>query len=594
MENNLFYLLNRLWYHIGSYRRIQCLALVAVMLMAAVAEVASLGAIMPFLAVLIDPETVLQYSLSRTVIESANVSMENLPIFFTGVFIFAALGAGSLRLLLLWLTTRIAFAAGSDLSSEIYRRTLYQPYGIHMSRNTSVVLAGVGKVNGVVSILIQCLSTVTSAILLISIGIALIVLNPEVALIALAGFISSYMIIGYITRYRMYKNSAVIATQHTKVFKALQEGLGGIRDILLDGTQGIYGQAYREADKLMRHSQGNNIFFAGSPRFLMESFGMVMIAIIAFVLSGHANGVANSIPVLGALALGAQRMLPALQQCYSGWAAVVGGQASLVDAIDMLEQEIEPQLLLPSPKPLRFEKAIVMESISFRYAADSPWVLKNINLEIAKGSRIGIVGQSGSGKSTAMDIVLGLLPPSQGQLLVDGQPVFGDRLRAWQKAIAHVPQSIYLSDASFAENIAFGVPLKEIDFARVSQAARQAQIADFIDNCREGYRTNIGERGTRLSGGQRQRVGIARALYKQASVLVFDEATSALDHVTESLLMESIEALNRELTIILIAHRLTTVRNCDVVVEMSEGQIRSFVKHDTLVTKSDSFRKSPR
>jgi len=184
-----------------------------------------------------------------------------------------------------------------------------------------------------------------------------------------------------------------------------------------------------------------------------------------------------------------------------------------------------------------------------------------------------------------------LLEPSQGQLLVDGTPVHGDRMRGWQRTIAHVPQSIYLSDASFAENIAFGVPPGQIDLDRVQQAARQAQIADFIESCNQGYRTPVGERGTRLSGGQRQRVGIARALYKQASVLVFDEATSALDNVTENSLMESLEALNRDLTIILIAHRLSTVRKCDVVIEMTGGVIQAQGDYDTLLRTSASFRK---
>jgi ATP-binding cassette subfamily B protein len=295
--------------------------------------------------------------------------------------------------------------------------------------------------------------------------------------------------------------------------------------------------------------------------------------------------------MLGALALGAQRLLPALQQAYGAWATIVGSQASLADAIDLLEQPIRAEMLQSAPEPMQFREAIRFKGVNFRYTEDGPWVVRNLDFIIPKGSRIGLVGATGSGKSTTLDILMGLLTPTEGQLLIDGYSLDGDLMRAWRRTIAHVPQSIYLSDASFIENIAFGIPLEQIDFERVKLAAKQAQIADFIESCPQGYRTPVGERGMRLSGGQRQRVGIARALYKQASVLVFDEATSALDNATESSLMESIEALNRDLTILLVAHRLTTVRQCDVVVEIKDGSIHAQGDYDSLLRKSASFRR---
>ena len=226
----------------------------------------------------------------------------------------------------------------------------------------------------------------------------------------------------------------------------------------------------------------------------------------------------------------------------------------------------------------------------FRYSSDTPWVLDGFNLTISKGARVGFVGSTGSGKSTTLDLLMGLLMPTEGELLVDGQPVSGNRLRAWQRTIAHVPQSIYLADATLAENIAFGVPRDAIDLQRVQQAARQSQIADFIENRPEGYRAYVGERGIRLSGGQRQRIGIARALYKQASVLVFDEATSALDNATEQAVIDAIESFNRDLTILLIAHRLTTVRRCDIIVELEHGRVAAQGTYEQLLECSPSFR----
>jgi len=591
LSKNLSYLLRRLWYHLGFHRRRQFLVLGVLMVLAAIAEVISIGAIVPFLGVLAAPDTALKQPIMQTVAEMVGGSRNNLIILFTSIFIVAAVTAGSLRLLLLWATTRIAYSAGSDLSIELYRRTLYQPYPVHINRNSSFVLSGIGKVGGAINILSQCLILTTSLILLLSITSALLVLDPLVAIVSIIGFGFSYGAIAIMSRYKLHRNGLRISDEQTRVFKVIQEGLGGIRDVLLDGTQKLYCDVYQQADRPLRRGQGDNIFIAGSPRYVMEAIGLVMIALLAYFLSQRPEGISSSLPVLGAMALGAQRLLPVLQQGYSAWASIIGSQASLADTISMLEQPIQDELLLPSPRPLEFSKVVTFDSVHFRYGAEGPWVIHNLNLQIRKGSRLGLVGHTGGGKSTAIDILMGLLVPTQGRLLVDGTPVQGERLRAWQRTIAHVPQSIYLSDASFAENIAFAVPTEQINMERVRQAAHQAQIDGFIENCDQGYATHVGERGMRLSGGQRQRVGIARALYKQATVLVFDEATSALDNVTENSLMESIEALNHDLTIILIAHRLSTVRNCNLIIEMSGGLIQAQGDYDTLLRTSPSFRK---
>ena len=232
-----------------------------------------------------------------------------------------------------------------------------------------------------------------------------------------------------------------------------------------------------------------------------------------------------------------------------------------------------------------------MEGVRFRYSDDGPWVLNGIDLSIPKGSRVGFVGSTGSGKSTTLDLLMGLLDPTEGRVVVDGEPIGGDRLRAWQRAIAHVPQFIFLADTNWTENIAFGVDPKAIDQDRVREAARRAQIADFIESDPKGYDATIGERGVKLSGGQRQRIGIARALYKQASVLILDEATSALDNLTEQSVMDSIDTLDRDLTILIVAHRLTTVQRCDTIVELEGSRIVGQGTYDELLESSPSFRK---
>lgn len=587
-------LTSRLWRHLTRRRQRQFMLLMGLMLMSAFAEVVSLGAVLPFLGILVAPDRVFSHPIVADLALAWGItSAHQLVLPLTVAFAVAALIACAVRILLLWVSNRLAFASGADLGIEVYRRTLYQPYRVHLARNSSEVISGITtKVNDVVfGVLLPYLMLVSSTVLLVAIMLALIVIDPMVATVAAVGFGASYALITWMSRRRLHRNSQRIAHEQTQVVKALQEGLGGIRDVLLDGTQPFYCDIYRQADHPLRRAQGNNAFIGQSPRYFLEALGMVLIAALAYALSLQAGGIATALPVLGALALGAQRLLPALQQIYFAWANIAGNHASLAVTIELLNQPLPSELLQPAPAPLLFQNAIRFDAVRFRYTSDGPWVLDGLNLTIPKGARVGFVGSTGSGKSTTLDLLMGLLMPTEGQLLVDGQPISGNRLRAWQRSIAHVPQSIYLADATLAENIAFGVPPDAIDLDRVRQAAGQAQIADFIESSPEGYQAYVGERGIRLSGGQRQRIGIARALYKQASVLVFDEATSALDNATELSVMDAIDGLSNDLTILLIAHRLTTVRRCDTILELEQGRVAALGTYEQLVEHSSNFRR---
>lgn len=585
-------LLTRLWYHLSRRRHIQFQLLVVLMLVSAIAEVVSLGAVLPFLGVLITPERVLSFPIIANLAGVLGIkSADQLVLPLTLAFALTALIAGLIRILLLWVSTRIAFATGADLGIKVYRHTLYQPYKVHAARNSSEVISGIiVKVNGVAGVLLASMTLVSSTVLLLAIVFALLVINPLVASIAAVGFGASYALISLMTRRRLNDNGRRIAFEQTQVVKALQEGLGGIRDVLLDGSQLVYCEIFGKADQSLRRAEANNIFIGQSPRFAMEAIGMVLIASLAYGLSQQPEGIAAAVPVLGALALGAQRLLPALQQIFSAWATIVGNKASLIDAIDLLDQPMPDDQFQHEEKSVSFEKNIRFDAVRFRYTSDSPWVLDDFNLTIPKGSRVGFFGSTGSGKSTALDILMGLLTPTEGAVLLDGHSIGGSLIRSWQGNIAHVPQSIYLADATLSENIAFGERPENIDFDRVRQAAHQAQIANFIESNSDGYNALVGERGVRLSGGQRQRIGIARALYKQASVLVFDEATSALDNETEISVMEAIEGLGGNLTILIIAHRLTTLRQCNIIVELDEGRVIASGTYKQLIENSSSFR----
>lgn len=582
-------LLKRLWRHISQRRRIQFGLLLVLMVLASFAEIISIGAVLPFLGVLTAPDRVFVHPAAQPFIRFlALKDPKDLLLPLTIGFGLAALLTGVMRLMLLWASTRLSFAAGADLSMSIYRRTLYQPYAVHASRNSSEVISGIsGKTSDIIyKAIMPVLTLVSSGIMLVMILIALVSVDPLIALVAFGGFGMIYALIIGLTRKRLLIDSQRIARESTHVIKALQEGLGGIRDVLIDGTQQTYCQIYRGADLPLRRAQGNNIFISQSPRYGMEALGMLLIAILAYLLAQQPDGIAKAIPVLGALALGAQRLLPVLQLAYGAWSAIRGGQASLQDALGLLDQPLPDYAGQPPAEPMPFRQKISLKQLLFRYGAQSQWVLNKFDLVIAKGSRVGFIGTTGSGKSTLLDIVMGLLQPTQGTLEIDGQPITMLNHRAWQAHVAHVPQAIFLADSSIEENIAFGVPKNEIDFQRVRQAARQAQIADIIEAWPEQYQTFVGERGIRLSGGQRQRIGIARALYKQADVIIFDEATSALDNETEQAVMQAIERLSDNLTILIIAHRLSTLKNCTQIVEMGDGGIKRIGTYQEIVTNS--------
>ena len=427
------------------------------------------------------------------------------------------------------------------------------------------------------------LTIASSLVMMATVFLALIAVAPMATAAAIFSFGTIYAVVIAVTKKRISIDGNLINRQQARVIKALQEALGGIRDVLIDGTQSLYCQIYRDADWRLRKAQSNIAFVAVSPRYIVEALGMALIAVMAYVLAIQPGGLVTAIPVIGMLALAAQRMLPLLQQAFASWSNIRGGKSALSDVVDFLDQPLPADADSPEPMSLPFHHSISFENLGFQYGQNLPWVLHGLNLNIPKRSRIGFIGTTGSGKSTLLDIVMGLLTANNGRLKIDDIEINTTNCRSWQKHIAHVPQSIFLADASIAENIAFGIPADQIDLNRVRQAAEKAQMAETIESWQDKYKTLVGERGVRLSGGQRQRIGIARALYKNADVIVFDEATSALDGETEQAVMESIKNLGDDLTLLIVAHRVTTLRDCTQVVELSNGRVKRIGSYQEII-----------
>lgn len=568
--------LKLIWPHLSKRRKTQFLLLLIIMIFTSLLEVISIGLVIPFLGIMTAPEQIFQNKFMQPFIEWMGlVDPSELTLPLTIIFISAILISGFARLILLYLMVRVSFATGADISIQVYRNTLYQDYLTHTKSNSSEIINSVITktnlmVNGVLS---PVLTLISSVIFIVVIMTALLVINVKVALLVTIGFGLLYWIIIKYTRQQVNENSQCIASQSTLMIKALQEGLGGIRDVLIDGSQEFYCKIYRNADLPMRLATGNNHIIGASPRFIIEMVGMSLIAILGYLATQQEGGLITAIPVLGTFALGAQRLLPMLQQSYAAYTKFKSSSASFEDVLILLGRSIPRYANQSKVRPLVFSEKIELKNLSFRYSKNTPLILKNINIKIDKGSRVGFVGETGSGKSTLMDIIMGLLHQTEGHLIIDKQSINNKNRRAWQMHIAHVPQNIYLTDSTIEQNIAFGVPQSNIDKQKVKEAAKQARISNLIEGWEYGYQTIVGERGTKLSGGQCQRIGIARALYKDADVLILDEATSALDNQTEYSVMKAIKGLRKDLTIFIVAHRLTTLKECDRIIRLDKNTI---------------------
>lgn len=569
-------LLIGVWGYLTSKRRLQLCLLLVVMVASGLAEVASIGAVLPFLVLLSDPVRLWREPVVRNISNWLGFTTpEQLILPATILFAFAAVIASLVRLLNLWLNGKLAASVGSDLSCEAYRRTLYQPYEVHIKRSSAeVITSTTTQISFVVVAINNFLQLITSAVVACSLLVALLIADSLVALSAAILFGGTYSLIAVAARRELRSNGQKIADASRRQLTALQEGLNSIRDVLLDGSQSYYLQIYQAADRPQRQLQAKNTFFGAFPRYALEAIGMVAIALLGGSLVIQRGSAASAIPLLGTFALGAQRLLPATQQIYRCWSALNGYNAALEDVLKLLHQQL-PSTFKRTSNSFILREGIKLSGVHFRYGSEYNYILKGLDLEIRTGERIGIVGSTGSGKSTLIDIMMGLLKPTSGKFFVDGYDINApenlDQLASWQSVISHVPQSIYLADSSFAENIALGVPRSQIDLNRVKESAAQAQIASLIESSPDGYDTFVGERGINLSGGQCQRIGIARALYKRARILFCDEATSALDTGTEEAVMTAFEGLSEELTIVLITHRPNTLKWCDRVICINDG-----------------------
>ena len=593
--------LKKAWALLDRRERRNALKVLALMMVGALASAVMVGSIFPFLSVLADPGLIERVGTLSWAYEAGG---------FTSDYAFlVALGLGSLAVIVLsnvvlylnlWATTRFTQMRVYSLSRKLLAHYLAQPYEYFIDRHSGDMSTGIlAEVNQVVTQFMQPFAGLISAILTVgAILVTLLIVNPVVALAALGGFAAIYAVVITLTRRLVRRMGERRAEANRARFRVAGEAFGGVKDIKLLGREGEYLDRFSRPSLEMARTQTYVQILQRAPQFALQTVtfgGIIVLCLVLLDPDGLQERAAlgDLLPLLGVLAFAGQRLMPQLQTIFKSVTNMTYGIAAL-DRIhgDLFGGRAEARLDRSRPEALGLREALEIEDVSYTYpGADRPG-LHEVSLSIRAGERIGVVGSSGAGKTTLADVVLGLLEPDSGTLRADGTEIGPATLRAWQGSLGYVPQDIFLTDASLAENIALGIPRAKIDMAKIERCARIAQLHDFIlAELPEGYDTPIGERGIRLSGGQRQRIGIARALYHDADLIVFDEATSALDNMTEREVMSAIEALPGDKTLLMIAHRLSTVKVCDRIVVMERGTVVACDTWDGLMATSQAFRR---
>lgn len=572
---------------IGSLpaRRQRQLGLVAIcLLLGAMAEMVAIGLAVPFVSAIADPEGLKRIPGMIDLLDAAGATTaREIAFLATVVFCVVATLAALVRIFVEVVVKRFVFRAGYEIGVSAYRRVINQPYQYHAATHSAEALGMVQKTNMTATqYLLPALEVCNAAIVSLAVFVALSLINWQVALIVGVTMFLLYGVVGALTRPAMRRIAHHVARLQSLRVRTIQESLGAIREIILNRTHAAHLRRFSDAELTFRDAQAKSRMIAVIPRHVIEGIGMVLFAIVVFRLSVGSGDFMAIMPTLVAFAVAAQRTLPLLQRMHAGLTSIKASDVVVANVLRALE------LPLPEPTPRRmaplpFERELTLDHVSFRYSENDSAVLDDISLTIRKGASVGILGPTGSGKSTLVDIMMGLLEPTGGRVLIDGEPLTGLSLPRWRARIAHVPQSVFLTDASIRENIAFEADAAHIDDERVRRAAEQAGLHEFIASLPQGYDTMAGERGIRFSGGQRQRLVIARALYRDPDVLVFDEATSALDVATEQEIMRSIAGLRSDLTIIMIAHRLSTLEGCDMLVQLADGRIAEIGTYDRIV-----------
>ena len=560
-------------------------------------EVVGVASILPFMSMVLDPDQISSNQILSFLFNFFNFDNVETFLFYSGVAVLVLLAFSNFfSAFMYWAITYFSKMQGHIISMRLLKHYLSNNYLFFIERNSSDlgknILSEIDRV--VKGVVLQALQAISKAILTIVVLAFLIYINPIIAIVTILSIGGAYLFFYIITRSYL---STIGEKQSIALFhryRTVDEAMMGIKDIKLKSLERNFIGRFRQPSIDNARFSAQGLVIAILPRYLLETVAFGGIISIILILLSNDVLISEIIPVLSLYAVAGYRLLPAVQNIYSAQSMIKYNRPALMIIInDLKEIKIEEKIELSNEvdQMIKFDKKITVNDIFFKYPKSKKNVIDGISLSILKNTSIGFAGSTGSGKTTLVDIILGLLDPKRGNIVVDDTIIDSQNLLSWQNKISYVPQTIFLIDESISSNIAFGINREEIDHDRVVKAAQLANLDRFVEDLPEKYDTLVGENGVKLSGGQRQRIGIARALYNEPEVLVLDEATSALDGITENYVMEAIESLSNKLTLIIVAHRITTIENCDMIYFLEEGKIKDYGTYNELISKNSQFKK---
>lgn len=594
--------LRELYGLLSADQRKRFLRLQVLVVLMSFAEVAGVLSIGPFMALVADMEQLQRSGTLTQVYQFSGASSPEIFLVWMGLAVLLALTmAAMISMLTIWRLSMFGSRLGEEIASRLYHYYMHRPWLFHAGTNSSKLTKQIStETRRITSSVIKPLMQMNAKLVMSAfMATALFIYNPLVALIGISLFVVAYLILFRVVRQRLIINGRRISEQQSIRFKLMAEGFGGIKDALLLGRQGSFTNSFRKNSFRLARAEGINQALSQVPRYAMElvAYGAVIVLVL-YLLALYEGDTASILSVLAVYSLAGFKLLPAFQQIYTSVAQMRGNLAAFEVMQDDLRDSAEREQVNACYKASEStstvwapQRDIAFRGVHFGYPGKPEAALRGLNLTIPVNSVVGLVGPSGSGKSTTVDLLLGLLAPDRGEVLIDGQPLKAENRRAWQNCLGFVPQHIFLADSSVRSNIAFGLPEAQVDDERIRRAASMAHLDELLVELPKGLDTHIGERGVQLSGGQRQRIGIARALYYDANVLVLDEATSALDGITERVIMDAIHDFSGKKTIIMIAHRIQTVKQCDAIHLMDKGVVSDSGTYQELFQRNAMFER---
>ena len=592
----MFNLIKQLFTLLTPNQRKHFYALQILVIVSSFVEILGVVSIIPFMALVGDMDQLQQDTIFSQIYQLSGISSEMYFVFLLGLGVLIMLFFSAIvSMFTTWKASMFASEIGAEISTRLFTHYLRQNWLFHTfgssSKLTKNIATDASRVSG--GILMPLMQMNARILFSIFMSLSIFIYDPIVGLIGFTIFAGAYFILFKMVRVRLQINGKTLSDVSGLRFRLINEGFGGIKDILLLGRDYDFVNRFKDTNQKLAYSLGTNQALSLVPRYFIELIAFSsIITLTLYLLASHDGNLGIILPIISVYALATFRLLPAFQQIYVSLAAIKGNMASF----ESIKQDLIESSKIQTTSNNSYQtnlnpmKKISLEDVSFTYPSKEAPTLNQINISISANSVVGIVGESGSGKSTLINILLGLIEPQEGLLKIDDTEINDKNRRSWQNTIGFVAQNIFLSEGTIYENVAFGIPRDKINLEQVQTALELAHLSELIKSLEQGIHTKVGERGVQLSGGQRQRIGIARALYHEAQVLVFDEATSSLDGITEKMIIEAIHKFSGQKTIIMVAHRLKTVKKCDLIFFIDKGKLVDKGTFQELVDKNEHFK----